>query len=460
MMNLHFARIAVSALAVSLFLNGCGGSGSSSTPEVPEPAPPTGTVVLLFTDRPSDDFSEINLNVIEAILIGGNDVDGQQVLFQGEEPIDLLNLTNFSEPIVFGEVAAGIYTKLRLVIDQLELVPIDGGPSQYPPLPANGKIDLLDPNGIEVLPGRTLIAEIDMEANKAIHLVGAGNSGRYQFRPVVKAEFMNGDLGVLPDKLARVEGTVTSISDGGFELCDIETPESCIDVATDDATSIFGNDGVPIDFSTLMANDEVVVIGSYNVDGNILLNAVVLEIGGNAEQVKGNVVSDPADSQFLLQKNDETSIVVELQEGTDLLPGTKYYDEHGAVGAEAVVLGADVEVEGVRPEGADPDLIRAALVFIEPEADEQLSGTIEEPIDTGATPPNFGLALSGEGGSTCVNVQDGADILLVDAAASEVTMGMASDLAAGQVVDVFGESVEGDCFSANEVIVDLNASET
>lgn len=444
-------RIALPALAISFFLNACGGSGSSA-PEAPQPEPTTGAVALLFTDRASDDFSEINLNVLEAILIGGNGVNGQQVLFQGEEPIELLNLSNFSEPIVFGEVEAGIYTKLRLIIDQLELIPVDGGPPQYPPLPANGKIDLLDPSGIEILPGRTLIVEIDMEANKAIHLVGAGRSGRYQFRPVVKADFMDGDLGVLPDKLARVEGTASVISDEGFELCDIETPSSCIDVATNMDTSIFDSEGLKTDFSTLMPNDTVVVIGNYTVNGSILLNAVILEIGGNAEQVKGNVVSDPAENQFLLQKIDDSSIVVELQDGT------RYYDENGALAADAVVLGADVEVEGVRPEGADPELIRAALVFIEPEDDEQLSGTITEPVNTDETPPNFGLTIADGGGETCVNLQDGADILLVNISESEVTMGEAADLADGQVVDIFGQSVEGDCFSANEVIVDLNAT--
>lgn len=461
-MNISTTRIAVAALAASLFMSACGGSGSGNDPVMPEPAPTTGQVALLFTDKPTDEFSEIKFNVLKAILIGGEGVDGQQVLFEGEEPIDLLNLTNFSEPIVFGEVDAGIYTKLRLYIDGLELVPLGGGPSQFPPLPANGKIDLLDPSGIEVLPGRTLIAEIDMEANKAIHIVGAGKSGRYQFRPVVKAEFMDGDLGELPDKLARLEGTVSSLfSDpaGGFELCDIETPDSCIDVATNEGTSIFGDDGAAADFASLMPNDTVVVIGNYSVDGEILLNAVVLEIGGNAEQIKGNVVSDPAESRFLLLTDPETGdeIVVELQ------TGTKYYDENGELGPEAIVLGTDVEVEGVVVSG-DPDILRAALVFIEAEDDEQLSGTIAEPLNAadGDTPANFGLALADEGGDTCVNVTEETDVLLVDIAASEVTMGDFTDLAVGQIVDVFGVSSteEEGCFDANEVIVDLNASGT
>ena len=454
-MTISRTRLAVLAMAVSFFVSSCGGGGSSGNDAaLAEPLPTTGTVAILFTDRPSDEFSEINLNVLEAILIGGDGVDGQQTLFQGEEPIDLLNLTNFNEPIIFGEVDAGIYTKLRLVIDDLELVPSDGGQPQYPALPANGKIDLLDPNGIEVLPGRTLIVEIDMEANKALKITGAGNSGRYQFRPVVKVTFMHGDLGVLPDKLARVEGTASNIDPAGtFTLCDIETPDSCLSVATNAGTSIFGNEGAPADFNALGDLATVVVIGNYTVEGGIVLHALVLEIGGNAEQVKGNVVSNPMDDKFLLLRVDGNDIVVELQ------VGTKYYDENGALGPDAVVLGADIEVEGVQPPKAvdtDPDLIRAALVFIMAEEDAQVSGTIIVPLD--AATSSFGLTLADGGGDICVRVDTdpAADVLLVDVTASEVTMAAFTDLYVGQVVDLFGTM--NDCFDANEVIVDVNAS--
>jgi hypothetical protein len=435
-------RRAMIAAAAALVLASCGGGSDNNGPK-------TGTVAILFTDRPSEEFSEIKLNVKEAILIGAG--NSQQVLFQGSEPIDLLDLTNFSEPIVFGEVEPGIYTKLRLIIDDLELVPANGGPSQFPNLPANGKIDLLDPNGIEVLPGRTLIAEIDMEANKAIHIVGAGNSGRYQFRPVVKAKFTDGDLGNLPLKLARLEGIAGAPDgNGDFELCDIETPTSCIDVATGNMTSVFDSVGLPTTISTLLGGETVVVIGSYSVNSGILLNAAVIEIGGNAEQIKGNVVSAPANDQFLVLRTGGEDIVVELQQGT------RYYDADGELNASAIVIGTDVEIEGVQPpkvNEADPDLIRAALVFIEAEEDEQASGTIIEPLDPDTR--SFGLTGTGNG-DICVRVDSDADILLVDVAASEVTMATFAELAVGQVVDLFG--VMSDCFDANEVIVDVNAS--
>ena len=443
-----FAFARLSLLAGFLSIAACGGGGP--TAEAPAEIPPAataGTVGLLFTDKPSDEFSAIRLNVVEAILIGGD--EGQQMLFQGSEPIDLLNLTNFNEPVIFGEVKSGTYSKLRLVIDDLELVPADGGPSIYPSLPANGKIDLLDQDGFAVLPERTLLIEIDMDANKSIKITGAGNGRKYNFRPVVKVDIMDGGE---QGKLARVEGIVKEIFTdpaGSFLLCDIETPDSCMDVTTDMNSSIFDDMGLPTDFTTLMVNDPVVVIGSYNVDSGVVLEAQVLEIGGSAEQVKGNVVSNPTDNEFLLFTDDDMDLVVELQ------TGTKYFDVNGAIGADAIVIGTDVEIEGVKPakaDPADPDFIRAALVFVEADDDEQISGTIIEPLD--AVARSFGLTLT-EGGDTCVRVNPDADIVFVDEAASEVTMGSIDDLAVGQTVDLFGMTAADECFDANEVIVEV-----
>jgi hypothetical protein len=442
-------RFALLAAFASLSIVACGGGSGGSNESPVAATPTTGTVGLFFTDAPTDEFSAINLNVTKAVLIGSD--DGQQMLFEGSEPIDLLNLTNFNEPIVFGDVAVGTYTKLRLYIDDLELVPHVGDPI-YPALPANGKIDMLDSDGFAVLPGRTLMVEIDMDANKSIKITNAGNGKKYKFRPVVKAKFMDGGL---DNKLARVEGNVGEIySDpaGSFLLCDIDTPDSCVKVATDSTSSIFGEDGLATDFSTLAVGNMVVVIGRYQVDPDIVLNALVLEIGGNAEQVKGNVVSKPMDGTFLLLADDGSDLVIEQQ------PGTRYFDNMGEIGADSIVLGVDIEVEGVKPpkaDEADPDLLRAALVFVEDDPDEQISGTIIEPLD--ADDMSFGLTLSG-GGDTCVRVGDSADVLLVDDANSTVTMGTFADLALGQTVDVFGQSVADSCFEANEVIVEVAAT--
>ena len=144
------------AAAAALILASCGGGSGDNGPQ-----PTTGTIAILFTDRPTDEFSEIKLNVTEAILIGGG--NSQQVLFQGAEPIDLLDLTNYSEPVSFGEVKVGTYAKIRLIVDSIELVPVGGGDPIYAKVVANGKVDLLQPDGFDVLPGRTVMIEIDVE---------------------------------------------------------------------------------------------------------------------------------------------------------------------------------------------------------------------------------------------------------------------------------------------------------
>jgi hypothetical protein len=92
-------------------------------------------------------------------------------------------------------------------------VPVGDGDPIHPHLPGNGKIDMLDADGFTVLAGRTLLMEIDMmeidmDANKSIKITEAGNSGKVNFRPVVKVKIIDG-----PErhKLARVEGSILGL---------------------------------------------------------------------------------------------------------------------------------------------------------------------------------------------------------------------------------------------------------
>ncbi|HSG57976.1 MAG TPA: DUF4382 domain-containing protein [Woeseiaceae bacterium] len=456
-------RLVSVALAASLFITACG--GGSSTSEIPavdnDPQPTTGTILLLLTDKPTDELSEINVAIEGAILIGGDNVDGQQVLYElepGEMPQthNILDLQHFNAPIALAQVQPGIYTKLRLLISDIELVDLEGNVLPNVALPANGKIDLLDPNGIEILPGRTLIIEVDIEADKSFMAVGAGNSGRYNFRPVVKAEFMDGDSGEFPGDLdlARVEGMATDIdyAAGTFALCSVEAPDNCVNVATNMDTSIFGTDGTvaAFDMDALPDMSPATVIGTYSLDGGILLNAVLLQIGPDVVSKSGEVVSEPNAGQFLMLTNPETEeeIAVQLQDGT------LFFDELGQLGPEAVVLGADLSVEGV----VSADVLNAALVFVTPPDEDQISGTISV-IEEGAVDT---FTVTTDSGDFVVTLVDGHYILLVDVTGSTVTMGtFPTDLYVGQVVDIFGTDTSTETenlFEATEVIVDVNAS--
>jgi len=83
-----------------------------------------------------------------------------------------------------------------------------------------------------------------------------------------------------------------------------------------------------------------------------------------------------------------------------------------------------------------------------------LTQSFSAPLD--ATTRSFDLTPE-VGNTVCVRVNDDADILLVDEAASTVTMGTIDDLALGQIVDIFGMTAADSCFDANEVIVEVVA---
>jgi len=450
MTTFRFTCALLAAFAIAACGGGGGGGGggeSSSMNNLPEPVPTTGTIGLFFTDDPTDEFAEINLNVTEAVLIGG---EGQPSLYQGSKKINLLDLTNYNEPFVFGEVPAGTYSKIRLYIDELQLVPHNRSANIYPKLPANGKVDLLDQGGFEVVAGQTVLIEIDIDANNSIKITETGNGRKYNFRPVVKVDIMGGGT---PDKLARFEGTITELSHqpaDRFVVCSVDVPDNCVDVRSSGSTSFFDENGQATDYSALAVHDAVVVIGRFELEPKMLLRASVVEIGGTAEQISGKVISKPVGGQFLLLKNDGIEVIVEIQKGT------RFFDANGERSPDSIVVGTELEVEGVFPpqvSNVGPNLMRAALIFFEAEDDEKLSGTIIKPMD--ATARSFGLSTPG--GDTCVRVQQNAYILLVDTDLSEVQKGSFEGLKIGQSVDLFGAKAADSCFDANQVIVDVAA---
>jgi hypothetical protein len=435
----HLRRNGIAMLlSLSLFLVACGDSGGDGVP----PGQSTGTVALLLTDLPTDDVREINFDVVEATLIGDQ---GQQPVYSGNTRVNLLDLENFSQPISMGEVAAGTYTKLRLQIDNFEIIDNDGMVHK-PRAPANGRIDLLQPGGIEVVPGRVLVAHVDMDANKSIHLVQTGN-GKYRLRPVVRVQFM---LDGLPDELVRIEGVIVELGadPGDFVLCSLDNPDTCFDVSLAPRASVFDTDGTAIDpvgVDTFAVDDMVVVIGTYidsDGDGVPDIRAIIVE-KGPAEQVTGIVTEVPgADGLFLVIGRDGTSTTVELQGNY-----TKIYGPGGeALTADSLQVGQGIEVEGVT--AGDPAVLRAALIVLDgDDAPEQLSGTIAVPISE----PEFVLSTDAGDVDVCVNA-DATITVISDGSSAE---GSFTDIEEGRTAYVFGEldSTDG-CFDAADVVVE------
>ena len=435
----NFRRIAIATLlGLSLALGACGGSGGDAAP----PGQATGTVALLLTDLPTDDVKEINFDVVGATLIGDQ---GQQNVYSGNTRVNLLDLQNFSQPIAVSEVPAGTYTKLRLQIENLEI--IDDDPIPHTPRPpANGRSDLLQPGGIEVVPGRVLVAHVDMDAKKSIHLVQTGN-GKYQLRPVVRVQFM---LDALPDELVRIEGMIVELDDesGGFVLCSLDDPETCFDVSLAPRASVFDTDGTaidPIDANTFGVEDMVVVIGTYTDSGDDSvphITAIIVE-KGPAEQVRGIVTESPgADGLFLVISRDGTATTVKLQASH-----TKIFGPGGeALTADALQVGQGIEVEGVGV--GDPAVLRAALIILDgDDAPEQLSGTVALPISE----PEFVLSTGFGDFDVCVNA-DATFTVISDGSSEE---GSFMNIQEGLTVYVFGELDTADgCFDATDVVVE------
>ncbi len=434
-------RTTLALLAFAGVLAACGGGSDASDTA---PLPSTGTVALLLTDMPTDDIKEINFDVVEATLIGDQ---GQQTIYNGNTRVNLLDLENYSQPIALGEVAAGTYTKLRLQIENFQIIDKQGD-AHYPRPPANGRIDLLEPGGIEVIPGRTLVAHVDMDADKSIHAVQTGN-GKYRVRPVVRVEFK---LGGLPNELVRIEGRVDDIDTetGALVLCAMTNMDACVEVTLADDARVFDVDGTPIDpatDATFEVGDPLVVIGAYiDVDGDGIpgVEAIIVE-KGDARQIKGIVTAAPeGDSLFLLIDSDGVEITVELQTGF-----TKIFGPDGAeLDSSALQVGQGLEVEGVF---GDPEVFRAALIVLDSGDELQLlSGTIADPID------NPGFVLTTTGGDICVQLIDEGVITLVKSDGSGIMEGTFSDLVAGRPADAYGvlstDGVEG-CFQASEVVV-------
>jgi len=266
------------ALAASLLLAGCGQGGGGSAEDAAD-AGATGSVSVFLTDAPGDEFDRILIDIEGITLIGG----GPQVeIFTGSVTVDLLDLENFSDLFVHAdEVPARKYKKLRLKVSRIQLVREgeDGEVIEVDP-PANGKIDLLAPGGIEVRPGVDCVIEIDLDAKESIDRNG---NGRYRFRPVVKIEVRDS---LSPRKLARVHGTIRHVFDAeNFVLCPtmflasrdvLESREPhdeggigdrrrCVTVELDGRTGVFDSNGVPAEGAGLEEGDRVTVVGRFHL---------------------------------------------------------------------------------------------------------------------------------------------------------------------------------------------------
>ncbi len=305
----------VFSLAFIMGLTACGGGGGGSS-DATDTQSATGTMAVMLTDGPTDDYDHIWIDISRAELLpenGGHPV----VIFNPDQPVryDLLSLRSEDEQdggalLTFADIPVGVYGKIRLEIAENEVstvsyqhvvvgekIQLDGSSTfEYFRLPS-GKIDLNFRSGVHVAVGSTVVVTVDIDCEKSIH-VSVGN--QKNFRPVVFVDVqLVGDFQLCPRILHGAIESLVLGEDGqtvvGFNLA-IPHSNFAVPVQLDDATAYIDANGDSADSQSLEVGDWVHVRGMLQEDG-LLASMVVI---GDVDLFTGTVTQAVSDGQFML----------------------------------------------------------------------------------------------------------------------------------------------------------------
>ncbi|GMQ88629.1 MAG: hypothetical protein BMS9Abin09_0058 [Gammaproteobacteria bacterium] len=511
-----FRIFAVPVISVFLFACGGGGGGSNGGGSVATLSPAgTGTVTLLVTDAPNDDFNAINLTVIKAELLSDS---GSVTLFSGEKTFDLLQLANVTEIFSVTHIAPGTFNKIRLTLTKVELVKKDGT-RVFPKLPGNGKLDLNPRGSFVVTAGATVLIQLDMDAEMSVKPVSTGQGEEYEFRPVVFVKIVTDKFGT---KLVRLRGTVNNLDAlaGTFEICRIEVQglflddddkdgkPYCVMVDTAQApASFFDINGDPTNIDNLEKGDIVTAVGRFAFDGVTIASSKSKEDGDDGSKDSNSHDDNSSDGS----SNDDDSsddnndrrkmvliaevvwqgdfvavngtarseVTTDTDKGTwfkfEVLPGqgyvfgapipvilqdgTKLFSRAGLpLDSTAIQDGVRAKVDGVFQDKLND--LKAALITLDVKATQlQLIGTIGTVADDFSS-----MTLLTDIGDRCVLIDtrtSGTQIFetsLGDDDTIQFDQMAASDLKSGQMANVFGDSDITGCLKAETIIYEVEGA--
>ena len=452
---------------LSLIIIGC----ESSDQGIGDTGKGTGSVALLLTDAPIDDFDKFLITVSEISLLGD---DGSVSLFSGDETIDLLDLNSHSDLFsLTTNIPAGNYYKVRMQVSDPKLLVLDmdgnilEDETVVPKMGGNGKLDLNPRGEIAVTAGQTLALQLDMDAQKSIHLIQNGN-GEYRFRPVV---FIDVLTDTMLGKLVRLSGYVDDIEENSFELCkqpvdnddddlvsardddEIHENEHCIKISTALTTSFFNDMGEAVDQSELADNSVVTVLGYYsnmNDDRYVGFEAEVVELAAaDVFKTYSGVIESIDTNSQLIEIRDQNDMLKTIQ----FVSTTKVFDMTG----KSMLLEELEKDMTIKVEGIYDDLnaqVNAAIIFVEPVSTmaSQLSGSF---VSFHNDITSFDM-LDNAWGDTCVSTDDNTSAYLLtiesDGFTSEAVS--VSELQSGQRLDVYGSFDNSGCFMAGSLLLE------
>ncbi len=260
-----------------------------------ESASGTGSVVeLTFVDEgPFPYFSNLDEDIIEGmsgvvnvepddedfaiVSRSKNDGDGERiVVFSGAADVDLVDPVALSEALTSAEVPAGDYCGIRLHIENPRLV-LTSDPETVITnvhLTANGRLFVKERFTIEE--GKEVLILVDFGG---MHLVKAGNSGKYVLTPQLKVEIE------IVDAAVSLEGEIVAI-DETARVIQVQTATETLDVAIGDGTVISSDDDaddaadtgaqIALVFEDLAVGQSVSIDGLLTVAGPINANVVAV----------------------------------------------------------------------------------------------------------------------------------------------------------------------------------------
>jgi len=180
------ARLLIGIVIISLLVVVVGACAQPTQPQAPEG---DGTITVFVTDAPPDSevtsvmvtLAEVQVHKVSATQEQEqlDDAEWITIDMSGNTTFDLLQIQGIEQFLGTGDVEAGKYTQVRLVIDEIQ-VRLNSGNLTNATLPS-GELKLVHP--FDIIAGEGVALVIDFDADKMVTVTGAG---KINVKPVIR----------------------------------------------------------------------------------------------------------------------------------------------------------------------------------------------------------------------------------------------------------------------------------